>query len=219
MKTGPVTTAVVTGGHSYDVINFRRLFHGLDGVDAHVQHMDDFATSSEEVRDSYDVVVFYHMLMEGPRNKGLPGYAGKPKAVLEHLGETEQGIFVLHHALLAYPRWREWDEIVGMDDRSFGAHAGKSLHVKIADATHPITSDLSDWDMIDETYTMAEPAADNNVLLTVKHPKSMEAIAWSRGYKSSRVFCFQSGHDNQTWAEAGFQEILHRGILWCGKRL
>lgn len=219
MKTGPVTTAVVTGGHSYDVINFRRLFHGLDGVDAHVQHMDDFATSSEEVRDSYDVVVFYHMLMEGPRNKGLPGYAGKPKAVLEHLGETEQGIFVLHHALLAYPRWRAWDEIVGMDDRSFGAHAGKSLHVKIADATHPITSDLSDWDMIDETYTMAEPAADNNVLLTVKHPKSMEAIAWSRGYKSSRVFCFQSGHDNQTWAEAGFQEILHRGILWCGKRL
>jgi type 1 glutamine amidotransferase len=219
MKTGPVTTAVVTGGHSYDVINFRRLFHGLDGVDAHVQHMDDFATSSEEVRDSYDVVVFYHMLMEGPRNKGLPGYAGKPKAVLEHLGETEQGIFVLHHALLAYPRWREWDEIVGMDDRSFGAHAGKSLHVKIADATHPITSDLSDWDMIDETYTMAEPAADNNVLLTVKHPKSMEAIAWSRGYKSSRVFCFQSGHDNQTWAEAGFQEILHRGILWCGRRL
>ena len=219
MKTGPVTTAVVTGGHSYDVINFRRLFHGLDGVDAHVQHMDDFATSSEEVRDSYDVVVFYHMLMEGPRNKGVPGYAGKPKAVLEHLGETEQGIFVLHHALLAYPRWREWDEIVGMDDRSFGAHAGKSLHVKIADATHPITSDLSDWDMIDETYTMAEPAADNNVLLTVKHPKSMEAIAWSRGYKSSRVFCFQSGHDNQTWAEAGFQEILHRGILWCGKRL
>ena len=219
MKTGPVTTAVVTGGHSYDVINFRRLFHGLDGVDAHVQHMDDFATSSEEMRDSYDVVVFYHMLMEGPRNKGLPGYAGKPKAVLEHLGETEQGIFVLHHALLAYPRWREWDEIVGMDDRSFGAHAGKSLHVKIADATHPITSDLSDWDMIDETYTMAEPAADNNVLLTVKHPKSMEAIAWSRGYKSSRVFCFQSGHDNQTWAEAGFQEILHRGILWCGKRL
>ena len=62
-------------------------------VDAYVQHIDDFATSSETVRDSYDVVVFYHMLMEGPRNTGLPGYAGEPKAVLEHLGETTQGIF------------------------------------------------------------------------------------------------------------------------------
>ena len=219
MKTAPVTAAVVTGGHSYDVINFRRLFGGLDGVDAYVQHIDDFATSSETVRDSYDVVVFYHMPMEGPRNTGLPGYAGKPKAVLEHLGETTQGIFVLHHALLAYPNWRVWNDIVGMPDRSFDAHAGKSLLVEIADATHPITRGLSAWDMNDETYTMTEPAGDNNVLLTVKHPQSMAAIAWSGEYKNSRVFCFQSGHDNQTWANAGFQEILHRGILWCGRRL
>ncbi len=219
MQTAPVTAAVVTGGHSYDVINFRKLFGSLDGVDAYVQHIDDFATSSETVRDSYDVVVFYHMLMEGPRNTGLPGYAGEPKAVLEHLGETTQGIFVLHHALLAYPNWQVWNDIVGMDDRSFGAHAGKSLHVEIADATHPITRGLSAWDMNDETYTMTEPAGDNNVLLTVKHPQSMAAIAWSREYKNSRVFCFQSGHDNQTWANAGFQEILHRGTLWCGRRL
>ena len=100
-----------------------------------------------------------------------------------------------------------------MDDRSFGAHAGKSLHVEIADASHPITRDLSDWDMLDETYTMAEPAADDNVLLTVKHSQSMEAIAWNREHKNSRVFCFQSGHDNQTWADAGFQEVLRRGIF------
>ena len=219
METAPVTTAVVTGGHSYDVINFRRLFGGLDGIDAHVQHMDDFATSPEEVRDSYDVVVFYHMLMDGPRDQGLPGYAGKPKTVLDHLGETQQGIFVLHHAILAYPRWRVWDEIVGMDDRSFGAHAGKSLHVEVADTTHPITQGLSDWDMLDETYTMAEPRADNHVLLTVNHPQSMKAIAWSREFKNSRVFCFQSGHDNQTWADTGFQEILRRGVLWSGRRL
>ncbi|MDE0299655.1 MAG: ThuA domain-containing protein [Candidatus Poribacteria bacterium] len=219
METAPVTTAVVTGGHSYDVINFRRLFGGLDGIDAHVQHMDDFATSSDAERDSYDVVVFYHMLMDGPRNEGLPWYAGNPKAVLERLGETRQGIFILHHALLAYPQWSVWDEIVGLDDRSFGAHAGKSLHVEVADTTHPITRNLSDWNMLDETYTMAEPGAGNNILLTVKHPQSMEAIAWNREYKNSRVFCFQSGHDNQTWSDTGFKEILRRGILWCSRRL
>ena len=219
METAPVTTAVVTGGHSYDVINFRRLFSSLDGIDAHVQHMDDFATSPEEVRDSYDAVVFYHMLMDGPQDKDLPGYKGKPKTVLEHLGETQQGVFVLHHALLAYPQWHVWDKIVGMDDRSFGAHADKSLHVEISDTTHPITRDLSNWDMLDETYTMAEPPSDNNVLLTVKHPQSMNAIAWCREYKNSRVLCFQSGHDNRTWADVGFQEILRRGILWCGRRL
>ena len=209
----------MTGGHGYDVMNFQRLFHSLDGVETYVQHMDDFATSSEAVRDAYEVVVFYTMLMDGPHDGNQPAYAGKPKSALEHLGETQQGIFVLHHALLAYPQWAVWNEIVVTEDRDFAAHVGKSLHVEIADTTHPITQDLSDWDMVDETYTMAEPAADNNILLTVAHPESMSAIAWNREYKNSRVFCFQSGHDNQTWTDEGFRGVLRRGILWCGGKI
>ena len=118
MKSNPVKTAVVTGGHKYDLVNFHDLFHRLDGVQPYIQHMDDFASSPEEVRDSYDTVVFYIMLMEGPNDEGLAGwYAGKPKTALEHLGETQQGILVLHHAILAYPQWPLWNEIVGIEDR------------------------------------------------------------------------------------------------------
>ena len=72
MKDAPVRTAVVTGGHSYDVVNFQRLFRGLDGIEPYVQHMDDFASSDEDVRDSYDTVVFYTMLTDGPSDAGNP---------------------------------------------------------------------------------------------------------------------------------------------------
>lgn len=48
MKAKPITVAVITGGHSYDVMSFQRLFRSLDGVEAYIQHMDDFATSSED---------------------------------------------------------------------------------------------------------------------------------------------------------------------------
>ena len=40
--------AVVTGGHSYDVIGLRDLFAGLPGVQAYVQSLDDFASSTED---------------------------------------------------------------------------------------------------------------------------------------------------------------------------
>ena len=219
MPDKPVTTAVVTGGHRFDVVNFHHLFQGLEGVQPYVQHMDDFASSPVEVRDSYACVVFYIMLMEGPRDAGQPGYVGKPKAALEHLGETQQGILVLHHALLAYPQWPVWNEIVGIGDRSFGYHHGQSIQVETADRTHPITDGVSSWNMVDETYTMDDADADSEVVLTTRHPNSMKTLAWTRPHQKARVFCFQSGHDHETWQDSGFREILQRGIHWTARRI
>ena len=215
----PVKTAVITGGHGFDVVNFHHLFQGLPGVRAYVQHMEDFATTSEQQRDAYECVVFYTMLREEPRDEGLPGYAGKPRAALEHLGETRQGILLLHHAILGTPQWPLWDAMVGIDDRSFGYHHDQSVHVEMANREHPITRGVAAWEMIDETYTMADAGDDSEVLLTTDHPRSMRTLAWTRAHKNARVFCFQSGHDNQTWENAAFREVLRRGIHWCARRI
>jgi type 1 glutamine amidotransferase len=47
----------------------------------------------------------------------------------------------------------------------------------------------------------------------------MKTIGWTRQYKKSRVFCFESGHDNQTWVSPEFREVLRRGLLWCARKL
>ena len=214
-----ISCAVVTGGHGYDVLNLHRFFRGLSGVNAYIQHMDDFAFARANVRDGYDVVLFYTMLMEGPTDDGGPWYAGRPKTALEHLGETGQGIVVLHHAILAYPQWQVWNEIVGIQDRSFGHHPEQTLRVEIANSEHPITTNLNAWEMADETYMMDEPGADSDILLTVDHPKSMRAIAWTRLQKQARVFCIQSGHDNLTWSNPNFDEIVARSIRWAARRI
>jgi len=211
--------AVVTGGHPYDVVNFHGLFGSMaKSFEILIQHMDDFASSPKEVRQGYDVVLFYIMLMETPATEGLPWYSGQPKTALEELGETAQGIVVLHHAILAYPKWPVWNNIVGIQNRQFGYHVGQNIHVEIADATHPITRGMKAWDMTDETYTMDDAGADSRILLTVQHPKSMKAVAWTRSYRQARVFCFQSGHDNATWPNASFRKVLKRGILWASGR-
>ena len=214
----PVKTAVVTGGHPFDVVNFHHLCEGLEGVRAYVQHIDDFASSSEQERDSYECVVFYTMLREVPDDAG-PGYAGKPRTALEHLGETRQGILLLHHAILGSAGWPLWNAMVGIEDRSFGYHHDQSVHVEMANREHPITRGVAAWQMIDETYTMADAGEDSEVLLTTSHPKSMRTLAWTRTHKNARVFCYQCGHDNQTWVNGEFREILRRGIQWCARRI
>ncbi len=50
-------------------------------------------------------VLFYTMFMDEPTDEGLPWHAGKPLDRLQGLGATSQGIVLLHHAILAYPRW------------------------------------------------------------------------------------------------------------------
>lgn len=217
MGADPIRTAVVTGGHGYDVPGFHGLFRGLKGVDAYIQHMDDFASSNEEIRDSYDVVTFYIMLKETPADEGMPWYCGKPRAALEHLGETKQGVLVLHHAILAYPEWQLWNDIVGINNRKFGFHIGENVHVDVV-ADHPITNGVTAWDMVDETYTMDDADNGSEILLTIEHEKSMKTIGWTRQHKQSRVFCFQCGHDAQTWTEKPFQRVLTQGIEWCAGR-
>lgn len=211
-KTGgkPLRVAVVTGGHPFDVINFHKLFRALPGVDAYIQHMDDFVTTPEKVRDEYDVVVFYHMLMPGPANP--------IKSTLEHLGATEQGILVLHHALLAHPEWPVWSEIVGIANRKFGFYHDQAIPIQVAKPDHPITAGLESWTAEDETYTMADAGEGSEILLTTDHAKSMKKLAWTRVYKKSRVFCFQCGHDNAGWSNPNFREVLRRGIQWCAPR-
>ena len=200
-----ITTAVITGDHSFDVPGFHAIFRDIAHADCYIQHQDNFLADVASVRREYDVLLFYNM----PRE--LPGDAGRK--ALEELGTTGQGIFLLHHAILSYPDWPFWSDLVGIADRSFGYHHGEQLHVDITDGSHPITDGLEAWDMVDETYTMDSPG--DGVLLSIEHPRSMKAIAWTHQFKSSRVFCFQSGHDNETYVDPNFREVISRGIRWC----
>jgi uncharacterized protein len=219
-SSGLIKTAVVTGGHAFDVVNFHKLFRKMDGIDAYVQHLDDFSVAPPEVRDSYDVVVFYIMMQATPVDEGLPWYWGKPKTALENLGKRDQGIVVLHHAILAYPNWPLWDELVGIQNRKFGFYMDQDLSFKVSPSVHPITQDIQDFDMVDESYTMNDASSeDSTILLTVDHPKSMKTIAWTRQYQKSRVFCYESGHDNSAYSNPNFSTILSQGIKWTANCL
>ncbi len=49
--------------------------------------------------------------------------------------------------------------------------------------------------------------------------ESMKVLAWARQYKNARVFCCQSGHDNQVFADPNFRTVIARGIQWLAGRI
>jgi uncharacterized protein len=211
--------AVVTGGHAYEVQPFHELFRSLPGIDAYIQHLDDFASSTEAVRDSYAGVVFYNMPIETPADEGLPWYCGKPKTALEHLGSTAQGIVLLHHALVAYPSWSVWNDIAGSSGRiNSSYHLAQQFQVEIAAPDHPIVQGLAAWRIVDETYAIPGFKPDGQALLTTQYIPSWPVIAWARMYRKARVFCYQSGHDQLTYKNPGFRLVLANGIHWTAGR-
>lgn len=206
--------AVVTGGHSYEVVPFHTLFRSTPGVDAYIQHLDDFCSSSQEVRDGYDGIVFYIMPGGAPTDESL-WFSGKPKSALEHLGESTQGIVLLHHAILAYPDWPVWDEMVGMKQRVISKYQhDEHIPVHVALPNHPIVQGIAPWTIIDETYVLHDPGSDSQVILTTDHPACMHSLGWTRTYRNARVFCYQSGHDHQAYEDDHFQAVLANGIRW-----
>jgi len=214
----PIRTAVVTGQHPYEVPAFIECMNALDGIAAYPQHMEDFCADAGGARDTYAAAVFYHFHQATPSGQG-PWYEAPMKGALERIGETPQGIVVLHHAILAFPRWPFWAELVGIADRSFSYHVAQTLEVHVPNAEHPITRVLQPWTQVDETYLMADPGAGSEVLLTTAHPKSMTCLAWAREFGQARVFCLQLGHDRLAYEHPSFREVLGRGVQWVARRL
>ena len=208
-----IKLAVVTGGHAFDVPNFHRLFRRLPGVDAYVQPMDDFASSSQGIRDGYGCILFYHMLKGSPLDAGQPGHATKTLTALERIKETGQGLVVMHHALLAYELWPDWRELSGINPVFRSYQHDQRLKVGVLNPEHPITAGLTGFELVDETYEMDEPDAGNEILLATDHPQCVKALAWTRRFGRSKVFCCVPGHDNQSWSSPIFGEVLRRGIL------
>jgi type 1 glutamine amidotransferase len=170
--------------------------------------LENWIGDEGRVRGRYDVALFYNFHKEP-----------YPEEPIAQLGANGRGIFVLHHAILAFPQWPVWSKICGIADRSFDFFHGQTVPVEIAHAEHPITRGLDPWVQADETYAMRDAGPDSEVLLTTDHPKSMRTLAWTRRYEQSRVFCLELGHDDGAFSDPHFRIIVARGIRWLAGRL
>ncbi len=213
---------VVTGGHGFEKEPFFKIFKENAGIEfAHAEHARTNATIYE--RDdllTFDVVVLYDM----PKT-----ITESQKARFLSLFDKGVGLVVLHHALVSYQHWPEYERIIGgrypeEDGKSgvvtpqIGYEHDVDVPVVIVARDHPITAELKDFTIHDEIYWGFRVAPDVTPLLTTTHPKSGKPLAWTRTQGKSRVVYLQPGHDHSAYENPDYRRLVAQSIRWAARR-
>lgn len=205
----PIRVLVVTGGHTYPT-SFYSVFEqpGLTW---------DHAVSSEEayradLRERYDVLVLHDM----PKTLSDTG-----RQHLRAFADAGKGLVVVHHAIVSYPDWDWFRDLIGgryLEQGRDGQPASSYRHderMRIAIARpHPVTEGLTPFSVLDETYKGMWLAPTNTVLLTTDNPTGDPAVAWVSAYPRSRVVTIQLGHGPETHRDLSFRRLVLNAITW-----
>jgi type 1 glutamine amidotransferase len=209
----PIRVLVVTGGHSYPT-SFYTLFEqpGLAW---------DHAVSAEEayrgdLRGRYDVLVLHDM----PKALGEEG-----RRRFQAFAESGKGIVVVHHALVSYPDWDWYRDLIGgryFEQAQRGHPASAYKHdeqVRVAGVrAHPVTEGLAPFTVLDETYKGMWLAPTNTVLLTTDNPTGDPPVAWISAYPHSRVVTIQLGHGPESHRDPSYRRLVLNAIRWASRR-
>lgn len=206
--------AVLVECHPFDVIGFQQMLDSFTDCECYVQAFDLFCQDKIN-RHLYDVVLYYNMSLPLLKEDS-PVW----DYLTNELGKTQQGIILLHHALLSFPKWQLWTDVSGVkircEDDVFQYHQNQRVEGHILDTNHPITTGITDFELLDETYIIGQPQEQgNHYLISTNNTNSIKHLAWTRSYRNSRVFCYASGHDNRTYSNIQFRTIVHNAIKWC----
>ena len=159
----------------------------------------------------------YDALMIFANWDSLP--AAAEKALLDYVA-SGKGFLPIHCASYCFRNSKEYVKLVG---GQFWRHTMDSIKTQNVQPNHPIMQGLQSFTGYDETYLHSQLQPDNNVL-AVREIKAdqrkdrpeakTEPYTWTRSYGKGKVFYTAYGHDDRTWSQLGFQELIYNGILW-----
>jgi hypothetical protein len=219
---GTTRVLIVTGGHAFEEGPFFQLFRDNPDI-AFVAAEHDGASATAWERDdlvTYDVVVLYDM----PRII-TPAQQGK----MCSLFERGAGLVGLHHALVSFQDWPDYERIIGgrypqppagqpQVSAAVGYQHDVDVPVTILDTRHPITAGMKDFTIRDEIYWGFRVGGDVHPLLGTTHPKAGKPLMWTRTEGKSRVVFLQLGHDRHAFDNPSFRDLVARSIRWAARR-
>ena len=222
-SSGKIKVLVVTGGHGFEREPFFKMFSDNSAIEfTEAEHTKTNASVYE--RDdllSYDVVVLYDM----PQN-----ITDGQKAKFLSLFDKGIGLVVLHHALVSYQAWPEYERILGgryqepdpkkpgTVTEAAGWEHDVDFRIVISTTNHPITAGLKDFDIHDEIYWGFRVGSDVTPLITTTHPKSGKPLAWARTQGKSRVVYLQLGHGKEAFGNENYRKLLAQSIRWVSQK-
>ena len=147
------------------------------------------------------------------------------KAILDFVA-SGKGLIPVHCASYCFRNSPEYVKMVG---GQFWRHRMDTILTAHVQPEHPAIRGAKPFKAYDETYIHEKLQPDNNVLATREikadqtkdiaasdHPTAKtEPYTWTRTHGKGRIFYTAYGHDERTWGQPDFQDLIEKGILWA----
>ncbi len=138
------------------------------------------------------------------------------KALLDYVA-SGKGFVPLHCASYCF---RNNDDIVALMGGQFQRHGTGTFRVTPTEAglKHPILAGYKSFQSWDETYVHTKHNEKDRTVLEVRaEGDGKEPWTWVRTHGKGRVFYTAWGHDDRTFGNPGYHNLVERGIRWaCG---
>lgn len=205
---------IVTGGHDFEEKEFFEMFDSFQGLSYNwvIQPKANEIIESGKI-ESYDAIVFYDMFQKITPNQ--------KQAYLNAL-EKGTGMVFLHHALVSYQDWPEFQQIIGgkyieKETSQYPKSTYKhdvNFKVQIVENKEAsvVTRNLEDFEIHDEVY--GKFIVNNEVapLLKTDHPESTNVIGWTHTCRNSRIVYLQPGHDHNAYENQNYRVLVRQAI-------
>lgn len=217
-----VRVLLLTGGHHFEREAFLAMFEADPGVVlTHIEHSGPGAGGWDGADlESCDAVLLYDLQRE---------ITEEQRARFLSLFSRGMGLVVMHHALVSFPSWPEYERIVG--GRYVEAEPGSGsgalassyqldveVPVHVVAPEHPVTRGLHDFVLRDEIYVRFRVGEDVTPLLRTSHPASGNPLAWERCEQRSRVIYIQPGHGPSTYESPHYRRLLGNALRYVAGR-
>ena len=145
--------------------------------------------------------------------------------------EKGKGCLFLHHAIVSYQDWDEYEKILGgrflseavmKDGREIYPASGwehdQDIDVKVEDKKHSVTKGIKNFTIHDETYSFCRISDSVHILLSTDNPFSNKYLAWTNHYGNSRIVYIQLGHDSPAFENPDYKKLVKNAIYWVSEK-
>jgi type 1 glutamine amidotransferase len=130
------------------------------------------------------------------------------------LGFVESGhaFLPIHCASACFGNEPRFIDLVG---GRFKSHKSAVFQTTFLTPSHPIFKDVKPYETWDETYVHDRINTEGRTLLAERvESDAREPWTWVREQGKGRVFYTASGHDERTWSNPDFLQMLRNAIVW-----
>lgn len=206
-NASPVLKVLFLGdnGHHRPAERLRDLAPVMMARGVQLVYTEDLAAITEQNLKRYDALMIYANI------ESLP--AAQEEALLAYV-TNGGGLVALHCASACFRNSPKYVALVGAQ---FKSHQTGTFRTKIVAPENPLIKGFSGFESWDETYVHT---AHNEKDRTVLEMRDNEPWTWTRLEGMGRVFYTAWGHDERTWTNPGFHDLVERGIRFAaGQKL